>query len=209
MPSSNTRVGILVGGFSMGQGPGSVGMSLRESVEDHLGRVQFFLAEGTATADEKFANWCLLAAVYSAVATFEIVRTRYEEILRKECAVLIEDAKVKIRHFELLEIVRVHDFHRGAVGLSNSSEFVTGPIRGRSGSKPGSAVAIVMDPSSGRVAEAAGRNASMSADRMLHAKGFSVLDPAIDAFVPLPIAIEEYIADLRPFIDIHFPNGAG
>ena len=44
---------------------------------------------------------------------------------------------------------------------------------------------------------------------MLHAIGFTVLDPATDAFVPLHAAIEEYIEDLRAFIDVHFPPGAG
>ena len=209
MSTDSSRVGIRVGGFWRGQGPGSVGPSLQESVADHFARARFFLAEAKSAGEEKFANWCLLAAVYSAVATFEIVRTRYEEVLRKDAAVLIEDATAKIRHFELLDIVRVHDFHRGALGFSNSAEFVVGPIRGKSGSKPGSAVAITLDPVTQRVKEVAGRNASMKGDRMLHAIGFTVLDPATDAFVPLHAAIEEYIEDLRAFIDVHFPPGAG
>ena len=209
MASTNNRAGIMIGGFQLGIGPGSVGMSLHESVEDHLARARFFLEDAIQTPDEKFANWCLLAAVYSAVASFEITRTRYEENLQKDYALLLADARTKIRHFELLDIVRVHDFHRGAVGLSNSVESVSGPICGKTGSGANSTVGIRQDQNTGRITKIAERNASINTNRMLHAKGFTILDPAINEFVSLHSAIEEYIADLMPFIDSHFPVGSG
>ena len=213
MALNDNRAGIIICGFQMGIGPGSVGMSLHESVEDHLNRARFFLDVFMGTeidnADEKLMNWCLLAAVYSAVASFEIARTRYEEILHKEPSTLIDDAKTKIRHFELLDIVRVHDFHRGAVGLSNSAEFLDGPVHGKTGTGSNSIVGLKQDATTGRINNITERNASIKASRMLHAKGFTILDPAINEFVSLHSAIEEYITDFMPFIDSHFPVGSG
>ena len=204
MSSDNERAAITLGGYESGRGQGTIGLSLNESVEDHLNRAGYFILNFTSAPDEKVANWCLMAAVNSAVASFEIARTYYEEILHKEPTALILEAEIKIRHFKILEIIRIHDFHRRAVGLSNNTEFVSGPIHSKGNSKPGSIADIRVSSESGRIIGGEGKNSSINLNRMLHAKDFTVLDTAIDEFVRIDFAILEYITDLLVFLNTHF-----
>ena len=199
---------MVIGAVAWGGGQGSVGMSLRDSVVDHLQRSQFFVDEADRSTDERRNNWYLLTAIYSAVAAFEIARTQYEELERCDRAAFLAQAKVSIRHFELLDVVRVHDFHRGAVGFSAGASFINGPIVGKRSSKPGTTVSIELHLSTGAI-QMEGQNASMRANRLLHARGFEVLDPSTDTFVRIHSAIRAYISDLPQFIESQFPNGEG
>ena len=206
-PSSN-RFGFVVGGAAIGVGHGTFGMSLRDSVPDHLSRVEFFLKNSERSSDEKFVNWLVLAAVYSAVAAFEIARTRFEEQGPGDTATFIKLAKLTVRHLELLDIVRIHDFHRGAVGFSAGVISTGGPFVGKKSSRPGSTMAMTLNMSEGGM-EVDGHNASVSSSRILHARGFEVLDPATESFVEIRAAVRSFALDLPLFIESQFPNGAG
>ena len=208
MSPSNNRFGFVVAAAALGQGRGTVGMSLRESLQDHLARVEFFLNNSETSIDEKLVNWFVLGAVYSAVSAFEIARTRFEEHNLGEVAAFITSAKLEVRHFELLDVVRVHDFHRGAVGFSAGVMSVSGPFLGKKSSRPESTVSMLMHMGGGGI-EVEGHNASVSSSRILHARGFEVLDPATKSFVDIRVAVKGFAADLPRFIESQFLDGAG
>jgi len=182
-------------------------VGLEFSASDHVSRAEFFLANANATDDLNIFNWLLMASIYSARAPIEIALTDWDSVYKRgDTAPFLKEAEKNIRRFKLISTIRVHDFHRGAIHLQPNSQTLFGPIALRTGSQPNSSVGLTTDPQTGKLVEHKVRNAHISYDRPVQSKGFEVFDFATDEFVFLPLAIREYLDDLKVFLQIQFPK---
>jgi hypothetical protein len=180
---------------------------LEFSVTDHVARAEFFLVNALQIDDIVKFNWLLMSGVNSARAAVEIVLTDWDRVYKKgDTDIFLSDAEVKIRHFLLIATIRVHDFHRSAVHLKPNAVMLHGPIKTKTGSQPNSMVGIFIDPETAKLKEIKTRNASIKYDRPLQTRGIEVYDFAIDTYVPLHVALQEYLEDLKPLLTAHFPN---
>ncbi len=177
------------------------------SIKDHVTRSEFFLNNAITSDSLEIFNWLLMASVNSARAPIEIASTEFDTMKKKdEKAKFLAEAEEKVRHCTLIATVRVHDFHRGAVHLIPGSMSVRGPIKGKSGSQPNSTVGIRMDSQTAELQEIKTRNASLKYDRPLQTRENEVYDFAIKAYVPLHLAVSEYLTDLKPLLCKYFPR---
>ena len=177
------------------------------SIKDHMARSEFFLNHAVAADSLEIFNWLLMASVNSARAPIEIALTELDNIKKfDEKAKFLAEAEKKVRHCTLIATVRVHDFHRGAVHLTPGAISVRGPIKGKTSSQPNSTVGIRMDPQTAELQEIKTRNASLKYDRPLQTRENEVYDFAIKAYVPLHLALSEYLIDLKPLLCIYFPR---
>ena len=182
-------------------------VGLEFSVADHVARAEFFLTNANNTSDVTLCNWLLLASVNSARAPIEIAKTDWDTIYKRgDPELFLTEAEQKIRRFNLIATIRVHDFHRQAIRLKPNAMAVFGPMHLKTGAQSNSSVGLSVDPQTGRLVETKTRNASISYERPLQTRGFEVFDFAVDSFVLLPKALEEYLADLKPFLQGHFPK---
>ena len=177
------------------------------SIKDHISRSEFFLSHAIAADSLEIFNWLLMAGVNSARAPIEIALTELE-LMKKEAekAKFLAEAEEKVRHCTLIATVRVHDFHRGAVHLTPGAMSVLGPIKGKSSTQPNSTVGIRMDSQTAELQEIKTRNASLKYDRPLQTRENEVYDFAIKAYVPLNLALSEYLIDLKPLLCKYFPR---
>lgn len=177
------------------------------SLKDHIARSEFFLSHAIAAESLEIFNWLLMASVNSARAPIEITLSELDVIKKENSKVeFLAEAEEKVRHFTLIATVRVHDFHRGAVHLVPGAMSVRGPIKGKTGSQPNSAVGIRMNPETAELQEIKTRNASLKYDRPLQITGNEVYDFATKSYVPLDIAVGEYLVDLKPLLGKYFPR---
>ena len=182
-------------------------LGLEFSATDHVARAEFFLANARETNDITIVNWLLLAGVNSARAPIEIALTEWDAIYKKgDSAPFLAEAELRVRHFKLIATLRVHDFHRQAIHLRPNAQMLLGPIKMKTGAQTNSLVGLSLDPITGLLNETKIHNASISYDRPIQARGFELFDNASQAFVLLPDALGEYLADLKPFLHSHFPR---
>lgn len=170
-------------------------------VSDHYQRsIHFLNLSRTAETLEVF-NWSLMASVYSGRAVIEIVYDRLKKgYLGKDHEQFVLDARTSIKHFKLIETMRVQDFHRHPVKFSPTVFSVLGPARGKTSTQKGSLVGWFLDPDTGVFRGHTLRNAKITMDRPLQANGMTALDPDIEEFVVVDVAVEQYLIGLREYL---------
>lgn len=163
---------------------------------EHLLRSELFLGMARTATAGSTQSALLLAAVNSAVAFYENLRSACETgfiaMTMEEMGELFES---RVRRFHLLELLRIHDFHRRPISLSPGRLQGHGPWRATV-TQPGSSAALVVSPEG--IAEAKTfRNASVRANRPISINGYLVQDPDNDEMVDIFTALEGYLASAR------------
>jgi hypothetical protein len=128
--------------------------SLRvRGVREHLERARFFFDLANKEKDLKSAHRFMLAAVYScrAIADLMLEAAEKQEIKslsdpdpKKNRAVLESQISTNLPYYDLLERIRIHDFHRFGLVPPDSKFKVTmfgGPMK-LTASKGGAAVSV-------------------------------------------------------------------
>ena len=191
----------------MTQFPGWPQVGIEFSVSDHVARSEFFLLSASTVEDVRVFNWLLMSAVYSARAPIEIASNEIETVLvNKDKSAFLADAERDIRRFKLIASIRAHDFHRQAIHLERNKTVMYGPVNLRTSKQPSSSVGVSLDPVTGTLAETKIRNASVSYNRPIQLHGFEVFDFERNEYVLLFRAVQEYLTDLKPFFQLHFPR---
>jgi len=187
-----------------------------EGVKEHFDRACWFCAHASRTTDVRPKLWLHLAAVYSARACVEIMLEAAEsQELRgfdtegdKVNRAKFEDyIKSRLPRYQLLESIRIHDFHR--FGLvppvpGMRGETLQGPVK-LTGS-PGSAVYQVGP--GGPVAHVIG-NARVQEQRPLLIRDGRYFDEQSREFLALEKVLGEFLTALRPVIEefVRINNG--
>ena len=161
-------------------------------VREQVGRAQMHLSEALASSDPTTRFRKLIAAVYPGRAAIEIMR---EAAIQDELTVNRDDLDERVgavlpRH-QLIQAIRFHDFHRFGV-MPRPGVLVGGPMRLKS-SKRG--VAQVQFPPSGPQITTSG-NASVILNRALQTDGDWVFNDATCEWVPIELAVREYVEGL-------------
>lgn len=171
-------------------------------VSDHFFRSIFFINASRQADNIDAFNWLILASIYPARAIVEIVYDSLKQgILSKDCDEFLKEARENVRRFRVIESIRVQDFHRGPIRFSPNSMSFSGPAKLSTSKQAHSAVGLSFDPETGKPVEQKFRNASIKYSRPVVINGLNVHDADLDEMVQIDIAVEDYLIDLKYFLE--------
>jgi hypothetical protein len=176
---------------------------IKDSVESprspffHLERADLLLQQAARPRFEgrRSGSAMLIGAVYFAVAFFENVVELFADgtgARTKEQSEVRDLFLARVPHLELLEDIRVQDFHRNPVPIPVPGLLSIGPTKWKV-SGHGSYAGVTFEPDAGKVTPHSHGNASVKQNRPLSISGYKIANGS-GAPVDIRVAIRQYIS---------------
>ena len=175
-------------------------------IVDHVARAEFFLNCARNAQDLNVLNWCTMAAISSCRAVPEIIMDRIKKgaidgSLEEFGGKMVDS----IRHYKIIEYLRIHDFHRGAIRFDPRTMGVVGNIKVSSGDQAHGLAAAIINPCGG-IEASRKRNGRVSFDRPVQIRGFEVYDENVGEFIAVDCILQNYLADLKGVLHAYYPD---
>ena len=179
-----------------------------EGVKEHFDRAYWFCAHARRTTDARPKLWLHLAAVYSARACVEIMLEAAErqelcgfdtEGDKANRAKFENHIKTRLPRYQLLESIRIHDFHRfGLVPPIPGMHMETqqGPVK----LAASQGIAVYQVGPDGPVQHVTG-NSRIKEQRPLLIRNGTYFDDETREFLALEQVLGEFLTALRPVIE--------
>ena len=174
-----------------------------DGIEEHHQRARMFLDEARASSDKKDRFRRLMASIYFARAIVELMleaATRGQLRLKRD--EVERELERKLRHYHLVEKIRIHDFHRFGV-IERDGVFLGGPMKLR----PRKGTAAIRLTPHGRVLSVTG-DSRIDEQRPLEMAGDQVFDGTSRRYLPLDQVLDEYLQEVPAAIR-RFREGFG
>ena len=171
------------------------GIDPRADAKVHLARARWFLNNAGAAAAPDIFSAFISSSVYSARAAVEcflhwqkvgLVDGSFDEVKG--------EFEARIRHFQTIEYLRLHDFHRGRVEYAPGLHYSIGPFSLKGGPQPNTHSAVVFGPEGVKIESRNG--AKTKADRPISISGVSAYSSSSDKMLPIVVILNEYLTDL-------------
>jgi hypothetical protein len=157
----------------------------------HLDRARNLMRYARAHRGSKVESDFIVSAAYAG-------RALYEWLLPSGAGEAPEGAAEafanSVRWFKLVEYIRIHDLHRGAVYFRDGMMRMSGPFALKARGKN-----AVVGIRAGTFETFGTENSSVKMNRPLMISGFSITDPESEKMVDVRQALAEHISDARAF----------
>jgi hypothetical protein len=160
----------------------------------HLDRTRNLLRYARAHRGSKVESDFVVSAAYACRALYEWLLTEEGNESAEGAA---EEFARSIRWFKLVEYLRIHDFHRGAVFFRDGSMQMSGPFTFKARGKN-----AFVGMKFGGFEKIGTGNSTIKMNRPLMISGFSITDPDSEKIVDVRQALTEYVSDARSFFHV-------
>lgn len=171
-----------------------------EGIWEQLDRAQAFLREAKASKDQLFRFRHAIAAAYFGRAVIELM---LEAAAKEEVSRSREELEGLLREvlprYNLIEKIRIHDFHRFGLTLHQRGVLAGGPVKLKVAKAKGSTAAIALGPT-GLIKTATGASKIVE-ERVLLTREDRVLDDETGEWLEIDKAVAEFVTALPAAID--------
>jgi len=169
-----------------------------ESVAEQFERAAFFYNVGASFKDRIYRFRYMIASLYFARSICEIM---LESAKKGNLTISKNDLKQELKEtlprYELIQLFRIHDFHRCVVLEREGVLHVSGPIHIKAGKQPAS---VKMNPEGGIKVEEQGES-RVNLNRPLQQQNGSFWDDNRKEYIALDAALVDYLQQIPKAIE--------
>ncbi|MFH1068358.1 MAG: hypothetical protein V1794_01950 [Candidatus Glassbacteria bacterium] len=178
-------------------------MKALESATEQLERAAFFYNMGMAFNNHIYRFRFMMASLYFARSICEIMlESAKQGNLKISSSALKKKFKTILPRYELIQLIRIHDFHRCVVLEREGILYVSGPIHIKAGRHP---VSIRMKPEGGIKVEAHGES-RVDLNRPLQQQNGCFWDESNEEYISIDKALVEYLGVIPKAIEYFKQN---